>query len=144
MLKVIIKRTWLIFLNTWNVICKNTGTTSLTAVFIVNFEYVQHNNLKFSMFTLNMYLPPVEALSKPSQITKMELSAKIVNSWKPLTISAKTSILHVWQGSEYASVLSQVFNIAGGDSYGNWKSSYQSSWYRWCKNNLLLLVVTYK
>ena len=52
----------------------------MTAVFIVNFEYVQHNNLKFSMFTLNMYLPPVEALSKPSQITKMELSAKIVNS----------------------------------------------------------------
>ena len=96
------------------------------------------------MFTLNMYLLPVEALSKPSQISKMELSAKIVNSWKPLTISAKTSILHVWQGSEYASVLSQVFNIVGGDSYGNWKSSYQSSWYHWCKNNLLLLVITYK
>ena len=31
-----------------------------------------------------------------------ELCAKIVNIWKPLTISAKRLILDVWQGFEYA------------------------------------------
>ena len=35
----------------------------------------------------------------------MELFAKTVNSFKPLTISAKSSILNNWQDSQYASVL---------------------------------------
>ena len=35
----------------------------------------------------------------------MDLFAKIVKSEKPFTIFAKTSILDVWQGSEYASEL---------------------------------------
>ena len=35
----------------------------------------------------------------------MELFAKIVKHYKPFTICAKTSILDVWQGSEYASEL---------------------------------------
>ena len=42
--------------------------------------------------------------SQPSQTSKMELLAKIVNSWNLLTISAKTYILDVWLGSEYACV----------------------------------------
>ena len=33
--------------------------------------------------------------SEPCQISKMELSLKIVNGWKLLTISAKSSILDV-------------------------------------------------
>ena len=37
--------------------------------------------------------------------SKMELFAKIVKNEKPFTIFAKTSILDVWQGSEYASEL---------------------------------------
>ena len=35
----------------------------------------------------------------------MELFAKIVKNEKPFTIFVKTSILDVWQGSEYASEL---------------------------------------
>ena len=35
----------------------------------------------------------------------MELFAKIVKNQKPFTIFAKTTILDVWQGSEYASEL---------------------------------------
>ena len=33
----------------------------------------------------------------------MELFGKIVNYWKPLAILAKSSILDIWRGSEYAS-----------------------------------------
>ena len=35
----------------------------------------------------------------------MELCVKIVKNEKPFTIFVKTSILDVWQGSEYASEL---------------------------------------
>ena len=35
----------------------------------------------------------------------MELFVKIVKNEKPFTIFVKTSILDVWQGSEYASEL---------------------------------------
>ena len=35
----------------------------------------------------------------------MELFAKIIKNEKPFTIFAKTSILDVWQGPEYASEL---------------------------------------
>ena len=37
--------------------------------------------------------------------SKMEPFSKIVKNEKPFTISAKTSILDVWQGCEYASEL---------------------------------------
>ena len=33
----------------------------------------------------------------------MELFAKTINRFKPLTIFAKVTILNAWQGSEYAS-----------------------------------------
>ena len=39
---------------------------------------------------------------EPSQLSKMKLFAKIVNSFQPLTILAKGSILDVWLGSECA------------------------------------------
>ena len=39
------------------------------------------------------------------QTSKMELFAKIVQNEKPFTIFPKTSILDVWQSSEYASEL---------------------------------------
>ena len=38
----------------------------------------------------------------------MELFAKIVKNEKPFTIFVKTSILDVWQGSEYASKVTEV------------------------------------
>ena len=37
--------------------------------------------------------------------SKMELFAKLVKNEKPFIIFAKTSILDVWQGSEYVSEL---------------------------------------
>ena len=41
-----------------------------------------------------------ETYSEPCQTTEMKLFAKKVNSWKPLTIIAKISILDVLLGSE--------------------------------------------
>ena len=43
--------------------------------------------------------------SKPCQTAEIELFAIIVKNEKPFTIFAKTFILDVWQGSEYASEL---------------------------------------
>ena len=40
---------------------------------------------------------------EPSQTSKIELSAKIFNSLKPVTIFSKSSILDVWLSFEYAS-----------------------------------------
>ena len=42
------------------------------------------------------------AHSESSQISKTELVAKIVNSWKVLTNFSKSSTLNAWMGSEYA------------------------------------------
>ena len=41
------------------------------------------------------------AYSEPCETSKMELLAKTVNDWKPLTIFANSSILVVSQSSEY-------------------------------------------
>lgn len=40
-----------------------------------------------------------------SQISRMELFVKKVNSLKPLNVFTKSSIFDIWQGSKYASVL---------------------------------------
>ena len=42
----------------------------------------------------------------------MELFAKIVNSWKLLSILAKKSILNVWQGSRYTFLTNTFWGIA--------------------------------
>ena len=48
----------------------------------------------------------------------MELFAKLVKNEKPLTIFVKTSILDVWQGSEYASELpSKVTDVSVLDQF---------------------------
>ena len=49
-----------------------------------------------------------EAYAEPWQAFKMNLFAKIVNGWKPLTFFAKSSNLDVWQGSEYASCIDEL------------------------------------
>ena len=41
--------------------------------------------------------------------SKMELFAKVVKNARVFTIFAKTSILDIWQGSEYASELGSKF-----------------------------------
>ena len=38
----------------------------------------------------------------------MELFAKIVSGFRPLTVFTKTSILNVWQGSKYTSVINNA------------------------------------
>ena len=44
-----------------------------------------------------------EAYWEPCYTSKMELFSEIVNGFQPLTISTKSSVLDVWQGSEYVS-----------------------------------------
>ena len=38
----------------------------------------------------------------------MEIFVKIINSWKRVTIFAKSYILDVWQGSEYAFLIDEL------------------------------------
>ena len=57
----------------------------------------------------------VDTYSEPSRTSKMELFAKIVKGFLPLTTFAKTSILDVPLGSEYAS---RMFNLS-------WRKSFQ-------------------
>ena len=45
-----------------------------------------------------MILFNAKVYSETSQISKMEFYAKVDNSWKPLTISAKSFMLDVWLG----------------------------------------------
>ena len=45
----------------------------------------------------------IEAYPKPSQTSKMDLFAKIVNGFHLLTNFVKSFILNVWLGSEFAS-----------------------------------------
>ena len=49
-----------------------------------------------------------KSYSEPCQTPNMECFVKIVNSYRSLTISTKCSILDVWQGSKYASVLQHL------------------------------------
>ena len=46
-----------------------------------------------------------DTYSEPWYQSKMELLMKLVNGFQPLPISAKSSILDTWHGSEYVSVL---------------------------------------
>ena len=60
-----------------------------------------------------------ETYSELSKTSSMELFEKIVKSWKPLTIFAKTSILDIWQDSDYASDFSLLNLIL---------NSFSSTW----------------
>ena len=51
-----------------------------------------------------------EMCLEPYQLSKMEFFVKKVNSFQPLTILAKSSILDIWQGSEYVSLEPQWMN----------------------------------
>ena len=60
--------------------------------------------------SLNKDYPTVPRFTgsiEPSQINKMERFAKQFNLLKAFTIFAKRFILNVWQGTEYASVISK-------------------------------------
>ena len=49
-----------------------------------------------------------EGYSKPNRTSKMERFTKIVNGLNPLTVFAKSFVLDVWQGSEFASDLKHL------------------------------------
>ena len=51
---------------------------------------------------------PKEEYWEPSQTSKMKLFVQIVNGLQPLTIFAKSSILDIWVGTEYATAQSYV------------------------------------
>ena len=53
--------------------------------------------------TLSNDLTSKEAYSQPCQTSKIERFVKIINSFTPLTVFTKRSILDVWYFSEYAS-----------------------------------------
>ena len=53
----------------------------------------------------------LDAHSKLSQTSKMELFAKIVNGWKSSTVFAKISILDVWPESENAPALDWIISM---------------------------------
>ena len=48
-----------------------------------------------------------EGYSEPCQTSKMDVFAKIVNGFSSLTIFAESSVLDVWQESEFASEASK-------------------------------------
>ena len=52
---------------------------------------------------------PTEEYWEPSQTSKMKLFVKTVNGLQPLTNFAKSSILDIWLGIEYATAQSYVF-----------------------------------
>ena len=54
-------------------------------------------------FTL-LYNASTEPYPEPRQASKIELSTKLVNGFKPLTFFAKRPVLDVCQGSEYVTV----------------------------------------
>ena len=67
-------------------------------------ENTDQNNSEHGHFLPNYYAEQLlEVYSDSCQISKMKRFAKIINSFKPLTIFTKHSILDIWQGSEYAS-----------------------------------------
>ena len=66
----------------------------------VQFQFSRSNMGKVPRKKLSIkYI--AEACSEPCQTPKMELFAKIVDGWHPLNIFTKSSILDVWQFSEY-------------------------------------------
>ena len=68
-------------------------------------ENTDHNNSEYGQFLCNYSAEQLsEVYSDSCQISKMKRFAKIFNSFEPLTIFTKHSILDIWQVSEYAYV----------------------------------------
>ena len=58
--------------------------------------------------SVKKFLPQyTQAHSKPSQTSRIELFARIVNGFKPRTIFTETSILDVWLGCQCGSDMRQ-------------------------------------
>ena len=70
----------------------------------------------------SFYLVLSEEYSKPTQTSKKERLAKLVDGWIPLTVFAKSFLLDVWLGSEYVSHYPGTFSIIV-----NWNYHFESS-----------------
>ena len=66
--------------------------------------------------------PLLDPYSEPSQTSKMELFAKLVKGFLPLTVFAKSYILDIWLGFEDAYVLADK-----GHDKGVWKNFLEFS-----------------
>ena len=71
------------------------------------------------MVLLKDYIPgstyfKTEVYSEPCQTSKMGFFAKITEGSKPLTISTKSFILDVWQGSKYNYVSKHIIFLQNG------------------------------
>ena len=90
--------------------CKNAAvdscsymvsSTCYTQIWYRDLWFMDDIQKKFRCYTELVVLKDwwiwTETYSESYQASKMELFAKIVNGWKPLTIFAKSSILDVWQ-----------------------------------------------
>ena len=64
-----------------------------------------------SLFWTSIFRNSSEAYSEPCETSKMDFFAKIINDFQPPNIFGKSSILDVWQGSEYLSALIKQENI---------------------------------
>ena len=70
-------------------------------------DLLSQEGKKSFKFNSKEYCP--ELYLTPYHISTMELFAKIVNGLQSLTTSSKSSILDVWQASEYASAVVVFF-----------------------------------
>ena len=61
-----------------------------------------------------------ETYSEPCQTSKMEFFAEIGNGWKPLTSFTRNSILDLYQGSEYVSVIRSDKISNNSESHANY------------------------
>ena len=90
----------MVVLNIFYSVCKEMVNTNLVLVVCSGFSstfkfFIQEGNRYFSSLS--------EANSEPSQTRELNFFTKINNGFPLLTVFVKSSILDVWQGSEYAS-----------------------------------------
>ena len=84
---------------------------------LLSFHYLEYYRKK-GFNTLSVFIENTEVYSKPFQTSRMELSATTFNSFQPLTIFLKCSILNVWQSSEQP--------LYGKDYYLRWNHRNES------------------
>ena len=92
---------WMLYFHIW---CQNKGKILVWIEYYNQFGIHQCFRVSFLEPQQNNLSKPV-AYSEPCQPFKIECFAKIVSGQRLLTFFVKHSILDVWQGSQYASVI---------------------------------------
>ena len=95
---------------------------------LVRKDYALKDLSIFWDFLMQIFQYSTEAYPEPSQTSKMELFAKIVNGFYPLTIFGKSFILDIWLGS----VCAPRIYVNKYTDIILWKLSYDFfPWVRW-------------